>query len=165
MIRFYQNRLMLGMEPRERQGSPALNGVLKMADKAELILQGRLNGFQRNRLKGLLNMMYTPSELAEEVGFSKNQVYRVYLPAGCPNKKDSHNRITIHGTSFKDWYEITYQKIVVGKDQAWCVSCKKVVDVSNPERKQKERLVYDLYVCPVCGKRLAKIVDAKRKKE
>ncbi len=135
-----------------------------MVNQAEYILEGRLNGTQRNRVKGLLNMMYTPSELSEEIGFSKNQVYRVYLPAGCPCKKDQHNRILIHGSSFRDWYDTTYKKIHLEKDQAWCVSCKKVVSVSNPDRKQKGRTVYDLYTCPVCGKRLAKIVDAKRKK-
>jgi predicted RNA-binding Zn-ribbon protein involved in translation (DUF1610 family) len=135
-----------------------------MIEQAEYLLKGRLNGSQRNKVKGLLNMLYTPKELAEEIGISKNQIYRVYLPAGCPNKKDSHNRLLIHGTSFKEWYEVTYKKVHLEKDQAWCVSCKKVVTVSNPERKQKDRLTYDLFLCPVCGKRLAKIIDAKRKK-
>ena len=35
---------------------------------AEAILKGRLDGRQRNRLKGLFDMMYTPRELAEEIG-------------------------------------------------------------------------------------------------
>ncbi len=130
----------------------------------KVILQGRLDGSKRNKLKGLLNMLYTPFELSEEIGISKNQVYRVYLPNGCPHTKDSNNRILIHGVSFKSWYEITYKKIHLEKNQAWCVSCKKVVVVLNPERKQKGRTIYNLYDCPDCGKRIAKIVDAKRKK-
>jgi len=66
-------------------------------EQEEIILAGRLNGIQRNRLKRLLDMMYKPSELAEEVGFSLQQVYRVYVPGGCPVERDSRNHIWING--------------------------------------------------------------------
>ena len=52
--------------------------------KEEIELKGRLDGRQRNRLKSLLNMKYRPREIAEEVGFSVHQVYRVYIPLECP---------------------------------------------------------------------------------
>ena len=134
------------------------------ADNSTLLLKGRLNGSQRNKVKGLLNMMYSPRELAEEIGFNKNQVYRVYLPAGCPHTKNSIGRILIHGISFRLWFEETYKKTPIEKGQAWCVSCKKVVMVSNPKRFEKGRLSYNLFTCPICGKAVSKIVDAKRKK-
>ena len=130
----------------------------------EILLKGRLNGTQRNKVKGLLNMMYSPRELAEEIGFSKNQVYRVYLPAGCPHTKNPIGRILIHGVSFRLWFEETYKKTPIKKGQAYCVSCKKVVLVSNPKRFEKGRLSYDLFACPICGNTTAKIADAKRKK-
>ncbi len=133
-------------------------------DYPTLLLKGRLNGSQRNRVKGLLNMLYTPRELSEEIGISKNQIYRVYLPLNCPHEKDDLGRISIHGLSFRVWYEDLYKKVGLEKNQAWCVSCKKIVDVSDSKRFTKGRLVYDLFTCPICGKCVAKIIDAKRKK-
>jgi hypothetical protein len=135
-----------------------------MNDQAEYIFRGRLNGTQRNKVKGLLNMMYSPRELAEEVGIEKNQVYRVYIPLNCPHERDEQGRITIHGLSFRLWYEDIYKKVKVEKNQAWCVSCKKIVDVSDSKRFTKGRLIYDLSTCPICGKSVAKIIDAKRKR-
>ena len=152
------------MEPRERQGSPALNGVLKMAEIIEYLSQGRLNGSQRNKVKSLLNMIYTPKELAEEIGINQEQVYRVYVPAGCPLKKDLRGRISINGKEFKKWYEENYQKRSLEKDQAYCVSCKKVVAVVSPERVQKGNLIYNVSICPGCGNKVVRIIDAKRKK-
>lgn len=135
-----------------------------MIDQAEYIFKGRLNGSQRNKVKGLLNMMYSPRELAEEIGIEKNQVYRVYLPLNCPHEKDSFGRILIHGLTFRSWYEDTYKKVTVEKNQAWCVSCKKIVAFSDVKRFTKGRLIYDLSTCPICGKSVAKIIDAKRKR-
>ena len=76
----------------------------------EIILKGRLNGSQRNRLAKLMNMMYSPSELADEVGFERRQVYRVYIPLGCPHDRDKHNRIWINGIDFRNWVMDLYRK-------------------------------------------------------
>ena len=135
-----------------------------MEDQTDLIFKGRLNGSQRNKVKGLLDMMYSPRELAEEIGINKNQIYRVYIPLHCPHERDKKGRIQIHGISFRDWYGNKYKKIQLEKNQAWCGSCKKAVEIKSPERFVKGRLVYVLFVCPVCGKKVAKIIDAKRKK-
>jgi hypothetical protein len=135
-----------------------------MEFQAEYIFKGRLNGSQRNKVKGLLNMMYSPKELADEIGINKNQIYRVYLPLNCPHEKDSLGRISFHGLSFRIWYENLYRKVRLEKNQAWCVSCKKIVDVSDSKRYTKGRLIYDLSACPICGKCVAKIIDAKRKR-
>ena len=69
-------------------------------DQDVILLRGRLNGQQRLRLKTLLNMMYKPSELAEEIGFNQNQVYMVYIPAGCPHERDEKGHIWINGKLF-----------------------------------------------------------------
>ena len=74
-----------------------------MEDQSIVLLKGRLNAQQRTRLTKLLDMMYTPSELAEEVGFYVRQVYRVYIPAGCPQERDQHKRVWINGKAFKEW--------------------------------------------------------------
>ena len=60
-----------------------------------MLLKGRLNGRQRLRLGKLLDMLYKPSELAEEIGFAVDQVYRVYVPLGCPRERDSRKRLWI----------------------------------------------------------------------
>jgi hypothetical protein len=63
---------------------PSITTTLnKKAHMTETILKGRLDGKQRNRLKGLFDMLYTPKELAEEICIDIHQVYYVYVPLGC----------------------------------------------------------------------------------
>lgn len=71
-------------------------------------MRGRLKGFQRMRLRKLLDMMYLPSELAEEIGFHVQQVYRVYVPLGCPHDRDAKNHLWINGKAFAEWYGEKY---------------------------------------------------------
>jgi predicted RNA-binding Zn-ribbon protein involved in translation (DUF1610 family) len=135
-----------------------------MEGQHEFIHKGRLNGSQRNKVKGLLNMLYTPRELSEELGINLEQVYRVYVPAGCPKIKDSQGRISINGKEFKAWFDENYQKKKLSKNQAYCVSCKKVVEIINPERKREGNIIYDIFNCPNCGKKVTRFIDCKRKK-
>lgn len=121
-------------------------------------LRGRLNGAQRLRLGSLLNMMYRPSELAEEIGFSKRQVYKVYVPLGCPHERDKHNHIWINGEAFCRWYEETYPKVNMGDNEAFCLTCKQPVEMVEPEEQRKGGMVYLVSACPDCGRRLARIV-------
>lgn len=78
-----------------------------------------------------------PSELPEEIGFNKKKIYHVYLPASCPHAKDSLGRILIHRVTLRSWCENNYMKVPLEKNQAWRVSCKKAVCVSETERHQK----------------------------
>lgn len=135
-----------------------------MEDKAEIILRGRLDGKQRNRLKGLLDMLYSPKELAEELDVTIDQVYRVYIPGGCPHERTERNHILINGKQFKTWFEEVYRKIHLGNGEAFCLTCRKAVKVNDPERKQQGRLIYDLCNCPNCGRRLTRIIDHKRRR-
>lgn len=64
------------------------------------LLRGRLKGNQLRRLAGLLDMLYTPVELAMEIGFTRRQVYRAYLPLGCPNERDEAKHVFINGHAF-----------------------------------------------------------------
>jgi uncharacterized protein with PIN domain len=129
----------------------------------EIVIQGRLNGIQRNRLFKLLEMFYTPAELAQEIGFTTRQVYRVYIPAGCPHEKDQNKRIWINGKAFKEWYFQTYKKVELRQDETFCLTCRKAVKVVKPERRKKERLVYDVSLCPDCGRKLAKIINKEKR--
>jgi len=123
-----------------------------------IILKGRLNGNQRNRLVRLLDMLYSPKELAHEIGFNVRQVYRVYIPLGCPNKKDSTGRLWINGLVFKDWVNDLYQKRILKQNEAFCLTCKKPIKMISPERHQKGKLFYYLCVCQHCGRKISRII-------
>lgn len=127
----------------------------------KIILQGRLNGSQRMRLGKLLDMLYKPSELAEEIGFALRQVYRVYMPLGCPLVRDS-DHVWINGKDFAEWYEATYPKQTLLEDQAFCLTCKKPVKMDKPIKQKKGRLHYWTCKCPVCGRKLARIIDREK---
>lgn len=121
-------------------------------------LKGRLKGSQRMRLLKLLDMLYKPSELANEIGFTRRQVYRVYIPEGCPHIKDEKRYIWINGKEFGEWYEATYPRTTLARDESFCLTCKKPVQIINPKKQQKGRLHYWLSNCPNCGRRLARII-------
>ena len=129
----------------------------------ELILKGRLDGKQRNRLKGLFDMLYTPRELAQEVGFHLNQVYAVYIPLGCPHQREVNNHILINGKEFAAWYGRVYAKGQIKQDETFCKTCKQGVKIVNPVTQTKNDLVYLVSACPVCGRRIAKIIERKRR--
>jgi len=131
--------------------------------QSKIILRGRLKGQQRYNLRGLMDVDLKASELAEELGISKNQIYRVYVPLGCPHTRDEHNHIWINGKQFKEWYEELYKKRKPKKDQTWCVSCKQFVKLENPTKAISGSLVYYLSTCPRCQKQTAKIVDHKKR--
>lgn len=135
-----------------------------MDDEVSFIKKGRLNGSQRNKLKGLLNMLYAPKELAEEIGTNLDQVYRVYIPAGCPHSKDNRGRISINGEKFKEWFIENYRKRNLEINQAYCVSCKKAVEIITPERIRDGNNSYLLSICPFCRNKVTRFIDCKRKK-
>ena len=125
----------------------------------EIILKGRLKGYQRMKLQKLLDMLYTPSELAREIGFTRRQVYRVYVPLGCPNIKDDNGRRWINGREFAEWYEATYPKQTLSENEAFCLTCKKAVAMRNPKRCKKGLLHYWVSDCSNCRRKLTRIIS------
>lgn len=133
-------------------------------NQEETILRGRLDGKQRNRLKRLLNMLYKPSELAEELGINLDQIYSVYLPLGCPHQRDGKRYIAINGEEFQKWYLSKYQKTKLKEDETFCKTCRKAVKIYQPSTQQKNGLTYILSTCPTCGRKLTKIIDCQKGK-
>lgn len=137
--------------------------MVEKKDKDEILLKGRLNGQQRTRLIKLLNMMYKPNELAQEVGFTVRQVYRVYIPAGCPHERDESRHLWINGKAFREWAKEVYRKQALSRNEAFCMTCKMPVKVINPIEKKEGRLIYWLCDCPHCGRKLARIVNREKR--
>jgi hypothetical protein len=127
-----------------------------------MILRGRLSGSQRMRLGGLLDMLYKPSELAQEIDFSVRQVYRVYIPLGCPCDRVS-GRVWINGKMFAEWYETTYPRQTLKENEAFCLTCKKAVSMLDAKRKNKGRLHYWVCNCPHCGRKISRILDKEKR--
>jgi hypothetical protein len=133
-----------------------------MEEQQKILLKGRLDGIQRNKLKSLFDMMYSARELAEEIGINTDQIYGVYIPLGCPEERDDRNHILINGKAFANWYTKEYQKLRLKDDETFCKTCKKGVEIYQPKKRQKGGLVYVLSVCPNCGRKLTKIIKFSR---
>ncbi len=129
----------------------------------EVLLRGRLNGQQRNRLIMLLDMMYSPSELAKEVGFTVRQVYRVYIPVGCPHERDDKGHLWINGKEFRNWAKEVYKIRKLARNEAFCLTCKKPVKVIKPIEKKVGTLTYWLCDCPICGRKLNRFIKREKR--
>ena len=109
-------------------------------------------------------MMYKPSELVEELGIPLNHIYRVYIPLGCPHERDTRRYILINGKEFQRWYLETYKKVPSPAGHGHCGTCKENVLMLSPERNEKDGLVYDLGLCPNCGRKVSRIITQKVRK-
>lgn len=120
------------------------------------------------KLSRLLDMLYKPSELADEIGISDDTVYRSYLPAGAPHTRDKAGNIWIHGPAFREWMlerneEGKATLHPLGEGEAWCVHCSKVVKIINP-RVRKFNGSADLVQgkCEVCGGKVNRAQKGKK---
>ena len=127
----------------------------------EIELRGRLSGQQKTRLQNLFDMMYRPSELAEEIGITKRQFYRVYIPLGLPVERDSRNHVWINGLVFKEWIFEYYKKKKLKNNEAFCLTCKDAVEIIDPLHNDIHSLSYITCYCPRCGRKLSKILTRK----
>jgi len=125
--------------------------------------KGKLDIQQINRLNKLLDMYYKPSELAEEVGFSVRQFYRVYMVIECPFYRDEEGSLWVNGKDFREWYKRNYQKNKLKKGEALCPRCKQVFEMTNPEKHEREDISYLLAICPHCGSKAARIISNRKK--
>jgi uncharacterized protein with PIN domain len=120
------------------------------------------------RLGRLLHMEYKPSELADELDIHVDMIYRNYIPAGCPHRRDEKNLIWIVGTEFAAWArtvnEISKKKpFVLQEDEAWCVHCNKVVRIDKVKRRAVKRNLDILQgTCPECGGKINRLMSAKK---
>jgi hypothetical protein len=120
------------------------------------------------KLKRLLCMQYRPAEIAEEIGVTVDTIYRSYIPAGAPHKKDNRGNIWIVGTEFTEWakeyHDHKYSKKFSLKDgQAWCMSCNQAVNILDPKIKRVNRYISMIQgTCENCGKKVNRAASASK---
>jgi hypothetical protein len=108
------------------------------------------------RLGRILNMMYRPSELAEELCISTETIYRSYLPAGMPYTRDEKGDIWINGKQFVSWAQETIVKNKANRkplpdNTAWCMRCNRPVELIDPSIVYQNNYIELLQSkCPVC---------------
>ena len=110
------------------------------------------------RLVRLMDMMYKPSEIAEEIGVTTETVYRSYLPGGAPFERDKAGNFWLHGTSFSAWVRsVTTKKEMsrLADGQAWCLRCRKAVPLVRPRMRFEGRYVKIFQgKCETCGAKI-----------
>jgi len=123
---------------------------------AAMTRQPLLKHMQIIRLKRILDMLYKPSELAEEIGVNVDTIYRSYIPAGLPCIH-YQQQVWVHGPAFVAWAQETITKnkrkrAGLPEGHAWCMKC------NQPRLMQKPRIAYsNPYIqiiqsaCPICG--------------
>ena len=130
----------------------------------ELLYRGRLTAPQKNRMRKLWDMLYSPKELAEEIGINRRQFYFVYIPAGCPHEKDEKGYLWINGKAFREWFKETFKKRKLGKNQGYCRTCHKGVVLVNPGMHTTKDGYTDYLLgdCPYCGRSVPRIIGKRR---
>jgi hypothetical protein len=100
-------------------------------------------------------MKYTPSELAEEMNCCVDTIYKTYIPAGCPCERDQTGHVWIIGTDFAQWAREIHQrrKEKLGENQAYCLHCRKAVDMVGPIMAQPTNRNIEIIIakCAECG--------------
>ena len=108
------------------------------------------------KLSRLMDMLYKPSEIAEEIGVSVDTVYRSYLPAGLPYLEQD-GQFWIHGPAFIAWARGTIsqrknKRKGMDEDHAWCMKCNRPVMMNRPRAVYQNHYMRILQsACPHCG--------------
>lgn len=120
------------------------------------------------KLARLLDMLYKPSEIADEIDVTPDTIYRSYLPAGCPHTRDHDQNIWIHGLAFAAWMRALalskknrrIGRLPMAEGMAWCLRCKKAVPMVNPKERRGNRYIKILQAkCPDCGTTINRAVS------
>ncbi len=117
----------------------------------------------KNRAKGLLDMMYTPADIAYELQIDVRDIYRKLIPAGLPHEKRG-GHIWIHGLTFKAWL-LDFGQLKKDRklqpDEGYCVRCRRAVKLHNPSLVKRGNLTSLMSVCPNCGQKVYRGVKVK----
>jgi hypothetical protein len=105
------------------------------------------------RAPGLLPMLYTITELAQELDILAPTI-RDWLEQGMPQQRDARDHIWIDGRQFAQWVAESSQARSAEKmaeDKAYCFHCRKPVRLIDPVRKRQGKKILLQGVCPICA--------------
>lgn len=104
------------------------------------------------RAPALLNMLYKPSELAEELDMKKRHIYARLIPAGMPFREDESGRFWMHGPEVACWIrEMSVRLPVLAEDEGFCVRCQLAVPQTDCTYVRCGRFTHRQSICPECG--------------
>jgi hypothetical protein len=111
------------------------------------------------RAPGLLSMLYTVRELADELNMPERTL-RDWLHHGAPHTRDRLGHIWVNGRAFMAWVASQRKKNKRDKLQpgeGYCMSCNRIVMMQHPTpRRSSGKLVYIQGVCPQCNGKVSR---------
>ena len=121
-----------------------------------------------NRRQKLLDMLYTPSELAETLGINRGYVYTFIIPSGRVEViKDETDHLFINGRDMykfimsmsADRRERKANRVPLSENEFYCLKCK-ARKTTNDYLVSMDRggLVKTAH-CPDCGTRMRKYIS------
>ncbi len=105
------------------------------------------------RAPGLLDMLYTPSEMSAELDVPARSI-REWVKFGMPHQRDDRGHLWIHGTAFAKWVDETRRgrpRQKLESDEAYCLRCRRRVKLLNPEVCTDVKPPVLSGKCPNCG--------------
>jgi hypothetical protein len=107
-------------------------------------------------------MEYRPSEIADELGVTTDTIYRGWVPAGCPHRRDETGHIWIVGTELAAWLRsFQRERLRLADGEAYCFRCQAAVGMQGPlTRRVCGPAVLVRGTCAQCGVDVARLVSA-----
>ncbi len=111
------------------------------------------------RAPGLLPMLYTVRELADELSMPERTL-RDWLHHGAPHTRDRLGHIWVDGYAFTAWVASQRKIDTHGRlrpGEGYCMNCNRIVMMLYPTRRPSAgKLVYIQGVCPHCDGKVSR---------
>jgi uncharacterized protein with PIN domain len=110
----------------------------------------------------LLPMLYKASEISSELDIPLSTL-KGWLKQGIPHQRDGRNHIFVSGEEFSKWINSIQKnkriKPTLKDNQAYCLKCRKPIDIKNPElvNVAGTRLIQG--TCPICQTKVNKGIE------
>ena len=110
------------------------------------------------RAARLMDMLYKPSEIAEELKIKKRAIYDVLIPLGLPHRRDEKGRIWLHGPAVREWLETATRgpKYKLATDEMFCLRCFAPRAFDKASLTKSGKFVMAQATCPECGAQMYK---------
>ncbi len=105
------------------------------------------------RAPGLLPMLYSPSEIEEELGIDARAV-REWITRGLLHERDERGHIWINGRQLAEWVKANAdlrKQPALQTGEAYCLRCNTAVNMLDSIRLHQGKRTFLQGVCPVCG--------------